>query len=176
MRVDLARILASFRQPLSPRQTVSIAVFFICALAFVSFFNRYKLSVNLSDSLPGKLYLVERGVLPKKGEYVEFRFEGHAYYNRGAHFVKRVAGVEGSLVKTSLLPDGRTVFTVDGEPVGVAKLYGRDGRRLVASKSREVEANQYYMAATHPDSFDSRYELFGTVKTDQIIGRAIEIF
>lgn len=176
MRMDMVSFFAAFHQPLTRKLKLIIASYFACIFAFVWFFNHYKLSINLSNSLPGNLYLVERGVLPRKGEYAEFIFAGEAVYNKGSHFLKRVAGVGGSQVQTRLLPDGRTDFIVDGIPVGTAKLYARDGRRLEASKSRVIESNHYYMEATNPDSFDSRYELFGTVKTDQIIGRAIEIF
>lgn len=176
MAINWERFVAVFHQPLSRNAKIGIAGFFLGMVGFVWFFNHYKLSVNLSESLPGKLYLVERGALPAKGEYAEFRFEGETYYIKGSHFLKRVAGVGGAVVNAVPLPDGRTEFFVDGASVGIAKLRARDGRALEASKSRIIEPGYYYMAATNPDSFDSRYELFGKVGADQIVGRAIELF
>jgi conjugal transfer pilin signal peptidase TrbI len=170
-----SRLRAAINQPTTRKQRVWLIGWIVLLSVLAMFFTRFHFAINLSPSLPGKLYLVERGTLPARGDLAEFRFDG-AVYTRGTRMVKRAAGVGGSLVDVAPLPDGRMELRVDGAMVGVAKRHASSGRPLTASKPRVLDADEYYMAATHPDSFDSRYVEFGAVKREQIIGRAIEVF
>lgn len=155
---------------------VSVAALLVASAGLWTFATKYKFALNLSESLKGKVFLVEKGVLPKPGEYAEFVFEGSGIYQPGTHFIKIAAATEGEFIETKRLPDGRMLFSIHGDPVGVAKLMSRTGEKLQPSNGGVVPPGSFYMAATHPDSFDSRYALFGAVTTRQIIGRAILLF
>ena len=75
------------------------ATSYLWLLVAISAFGRwFVLSINVSDSLPGTLFLVEKGILPAKGELVAFRYAGGGPYERDALFLKRLIGVQGSVV------------------------------------------------------------------------------
>lgn len=142
----------------------------------VGFFSKYKLSYNLSESLEGTIFLVERGVLPDRGEFAEFFYNGDGIYQRGTVFIKIAAGIGGDIVATQPIADQRTSVAVNGRFVGNAKPYSRTGIPLKPTHTHIIKNGHYYMAATHPDSFDSRYAVFGEVTDQQIIGRAVRLF
>ncbi|WP_374692603.1 S26 family signal peptidase, partial [Accumulibacter sp.] len=92
------------------------------AVAYLAFGRAYLIAFNLTNSLPGTLFLIERGTLPDRGELVAFRWQTNWPYPKGSLFVKRLTGVPGSVVSTK----GRDFF-VDGRPVGHAKERARTG-------------------------------------------------
>lgn len=127
----------------------------------------YMLTVNLTDSLPGHVFLIEKGRTPVLGELAAFRWEGSWPYPRGSIFVKILRGGPGSRVEVS-----ERNFYLDGQFVGTAKERARSGEFLEKGPSGVLPPGQYYVAADHPDSLDSRYRLTGWIRSDQIIGRA----
>jgi conjugal transfer pilin signal peptidase TrbI len=86
--------------------------------------------LNLTESLPGTLFLVEKNVMPARGELMAFRWEDNWPYPRGSLFLKRLIGLPGSLVTAT----GRAFF-VDGEPVGRAKERARTGEPWTLARS-----------------------------------------
>ncbi|MHB1428962.1 MAG: S26 family signal peptidase [Rhodocyclaceae bacterium] len=127
----------------------------------------YMLTVNLTDSLPGHVFLIEKGRTPVLGELAAFRWEGSWPYPRGSIFVKILRGGPGSRVEVS-----ERNFYLDGQFVGTAKERARSGEFLEKGPSGVLPPGHYYVAADHPDSLDSRYRLTGWIRPDQIIGRA----
>lgn len=133
-------------------------------------------SVNLSDSLPGRLYLIQKGVSPRLNDFAAFQYQGGGPYASGTRFLKLVKGVPGSQVTSVRNDFGFRDFYVDGTFVGQAKIRSRSGRSLQPGPTGEIPPHHYYMSAPHPDSLDSRYALVGWVDETSVIGRAIEIF
>ncbi|MBX3630286.1 MAG: S26 family signal peptidase [Nitrosomonas sp.] len=141
-------------------------------LAGIVIFGRYyMLTINVSDSLPGTFYLIEKGVMPDKGELAGFVYTNDWPHTAGTIFVKTIRGIPGSKVTI----DGRH-FNVDGIYAGHAKPFSKQGRSLEIGMIGIIPENHYYMSAPHPDSLDSRYALVGWVSKDRIIGRAIQLF
>ncbi|MFN3958185.1 MAG: S26 family signal peptidase [Tepidimonas ignava] len=136
----------------------------------------FYLSVNVSNSLPGKLFLVHKGAMPQLGDMAAFRHAGGGGYEAGALFLKRVVGVSGSIVTAKDAGAGFRDYFVDGRFVGRAKPVSRSGEPLKPGPDGAIPPGHYYMAADHPDSFDSRYAAVGWVAQRQIVGKAYRIF
>ena len=138
---------------------------------YLAFCRFYLVALNLTESLPGTIFLVEKGVMPHRGELVAFRWEANWPYPYGCTFVKKLVGLPGSVVSAQ----GREFF-VDGAPVGRAKELARSGEALEIGPRGEIPDGHYYVAGSHPDSLDSRYQLTGWVGRKQIVGKAHRIF
>lgn len=130
----------------------------------------FALGLNASASLPQGLFLIHRGELPSRGQYVAFRWQGEGPYPAGTTFVKILTGLPGDTV-TRIERD----FFVNGDFVGSAKTHARSGMPLDAGPTGVIPAGRYYVRAPHPDSLDSRYRLTGWIEPNQIIGRAYAV-
>lgn len=145
---------------------------FLAAAAGVFVFSRfYSLHFNVSESLPHRLYLVEReppayGSL-RRGDLVAWYWPGGLIYGKGARFLKIVGGLPGDRVEAT----GRC-FHVRGRFLGCAKTHSRQGLPLQANTPGVVPEGRYYLYAIHRDSLDSRYAAVGYVPHRLIIGRA----
>jgi conjugal transfer pilin signal peptidase TrbI len=146
-------------------------IYLLAALATMWFATHYTLGLNVTESLPGRLFLIERGEQPKRGDYVAFRWNGGGPYPSGSTFIKLLAGMPGDEV-TQLDGD----YYVNCYPVGRAKRLSRQGIALEPGPTGTLPQGFYYVRAPHPDSLDSRYALTGWVKEAQIIGRAHVLF
>ncbi len=138
---------------------------------YLGFCQTFMLALNLTESLPGRVFVIEKGAMPEVGELVAFRWEGDWPYPWGSIFVKKLIGLPGARVTTH----GRE-FLVDGRSVGLAKERATSGRPLSLGPVGLIPRDYYYVAGPHPDSLDSRYQLTGWVRRDQFIGRAYRIY
>jgi len=135
------------------------------------FHSHYALGLNATHSLPGTLYLIERGALPQRGEHVAFRWAGGGPYPAGVTFIKVLAGQPGDTVTRE-----DATFVVAGTALGQAKPTSRRGEPLDPGPTGALPEGRYFVFAPHPDSLDSRYALTGWIARKQIIGRARAIF
>lgn len=135
------------------------------------FHSHYALGLNATHSLPGTLYLIERGALPQRGEHVAFRWAGGGPYPAGVTFIKVLAGQPGDTVTRE-----DATFVVAGTALGQAKPTSRRGEPLEPGPTGALPEGRYFVFAPHPDSLDSRYALTGWIARKQIIGRARAIF
>ncbi len=131
----------------------------------------FAFGLNTSPSLPHRFFLIHKGELPQRGQFVAFRWPGGGPYPAGVTFVKVIAGMAGDAVTRA----GRDFF-VNGCHVGQAKAVSRQGVPLDLGPTGVLPAGRYYVRAPHPDSLDSRYRLTGWVEEEQIIGRAYALF
>ncbi len=146
-------------------------VYLLLALAAIAFQRHFTFGLNSSESLPNLVFLIHKGEMPARGQYLAFRWQGGGPYPAGTTFVKVVAGVPGDEVTCV----GRDFF-VNGDYAGTAKTRSRRGVHLDPGPTGELPAGRYYVRAPHPDSLDSRYALTGWVAAEQIIGRAYALF
>jgi conjugal transfer pilin signal peptidase TrbI len=164
----LDRLFNHFRQK---------ATIYLWALVAVAAFARYfTLTINISNSLPGTIFLVHKGSKPEKGDLTAFRYAGGGPYERGTLFLKQMVGIPGSTVVANDAGNGYRDYFVDGKPVGRAKPLSSAGMPLAPGPAGLIPEGRYYLAAPNPDSLDSRYALVGWVADDQIVGRAYRIF
>lgn len=138
---------------------------------YLAFTKIFMLTLNLTDSLPGTIFLIDKRTFPRLGEFVAFRWENDWPYPRGSIFVKRLTGIPGARVTAS---DRR--YFVDGREMGFAKEYSTTGVQLKSGPTGEIPKGHYFVSADHPDSLDSRYALTGWVADDQVLGQAMRLF
>ena len=152
------------------------AVPFLIGVVIAVVFSRYYgFAVNLSYSLPHRLYLIDKNktnlALFRDGDYVAFAWQG-GFYSIGTQMLKEVAGLPGDTVSRQ----GRDFF-VNGKPVGHAKEQSLDGMPLAANSFTGVIPDKFFwVKGEHRDSLDSRYQLSGLIHAGQIIGKAYPIF
>lgn len=140
-------------------------------VAYLAFTRSYMLAFNLTESLPGTLFLIDKGMFPGADELVAFRWEGNWPYPQGSIFVKQLVGLPGS----SVTAQGRE-YSVDGRVVGVAKERAKTGELLIPGPAGVIPAGHYFVSGRHPDSLDSRYQLTGWVRRDQVVGKAFRLY
>lgn len=145
----------------------------LTACAFYWAHHHYRIALNMSNSLPQTVYLIELGSQPARvGDFVAFEWQRSQFYRRDWTFIKQVAGVAGQHITVH----GRTVC-IDEHPVGYAKPYSSKGNVALEPIAAGVIPNGYiYVAAAHPDSLDSRYRITGLIADNRVIGRAYVIF
>ena len=143
------------------------------ALGSVAFSSHYRLALNVTESLPGHLYLIKRGdALPHdQGTLIAFRWTGDMPIPQGTTVVKQIAGVAGDTISHR----EHEVF-INGQCVSRLKTHSQSGEPLKPGPTGVINQNHYYVHAPHPDSLDSRYAKCGLVHASQIIGEAIELF
>ena len=148
------------------------AVAYLLAILSAALFHaHFCFGLNASRSVPHQFFLIHKGELPKRGQYVAFRWTGGGPYPAGVTFVKIIAGIAGDTVTCT-----DRDFFVNGVHVGKAKATSRQGVPLELGPTGVLPAGRYYVRAPHPDSLDSRYQLTGWISDTQIIGRAYALF
>lgn len=156
---------------LSKNLRISIAAI-IAVIAIAAIFQQhYCFGLNTSKSLPHTLYLIHKGAPIHRGDYVAFRWHGGGPYPAGVTFIKIAAGIPGDRV-TRIDRD----YFVNGSFVGTAKTTGKNGSTLVLMNEGILGTQEYYVSAPHLDSLDSRYQLTGWIRSNDLIGRAYAIF
>lgn len=148
----------------------------LAALSVALFTRFFILTVNISDSLPGKVFLVMKDVKPARGDFVAFYYSGGGVYPARSLFLKRLVGLPGDKVSSASAPNGTVEYFIDGHPVGQAKPTSKKGLVLQPGPTGVIPAGSYYVAGSHADSLDSRYKLVGWVQDAQIIGKSIRIW
>ncbi len=117
------------------------------------------LGINRSDSLDGNVYLILRGIVPKKGDIAAI--DGHSTpYSGSVPLLKRVVGFEGDPI---ILP--RHIQN-----------YSRKRQKLTATSETYVPKGHVFVLGDHARSFDSRYTEFGFPKAAHILGKAIRLW
>lgn len=85
--------------------------------------------------------------------------------------IKQIVGVNGMEIRVV----GSDIY-VDGVFVGKAKPYSKSGAKLAVITNKFIPENNYFVAAEHVDSYDSRYREFGLINEKNIIGVAIALW
>ena len=131
-----------------------------------------RIGINVTDSLPGWLFLVVKTERPRQGDFIAFYppADRRFYKWDGAVFVKVAAGTGGDRVTWI----GRTFF-INGRPMGTAKTQATTGEPLSTSAAGVIPAGHYFVWTPHPDSYDSRYSDIGWIAPDRVIGRAVPL-
>lgn len=135
----------------------------------------YRLALNESDSLPGTVFLVKTGVLPRcgptTGEHVQVQMRRDARWYSGMRLLKVAKGCPGDRIRI----ERRRVYINDwfaGDAVPALE----DGTPMAMVSAGVIPEGHYYLWASHPSSFDSRYAEFSLISDQQIIGTASRIF
>lgn len=153
------------------RQKVIYGLLFLVPIAcacFMSFVLGYRVLINTTNSLPHTFYVMN----PKKGgiqrgDYIAFTHDATSFV-----VVKKVLGVEGDRIHKNT----SGVSLSASEPTLCVKEKRSDGSPLTPIQSDEVAEKTVFVAGSHRDSFDSRYQEFGLVPLQQVRGRVWPLF
>ena len=125
--------------------------------------RRCTIAVNLTESLPQKLFVIHKGPFnPQLGMLAAFplpkRIADAHGYREGSVWVKRIAGLPGERITVN----GRKVF-VGGRPAGKAMKSGTLSGPLEPAAEGVIPAGQVFLAGESGNSLDSRYRSFGLI-------------
>jgi type-F conjugative transfer system protein TraW len=97
------------------------ALVYVAIAAIALWFHaHYGFGLNASPSLPHRLFLIHKGEMPSRGDFVAFRWAGGGPYPAGVTFIKVLAGMPGDEVTRDAQG-----FHLNGVPVGVPKPVSR---------------------------------------------------
>ena len=158
-----------FRQRLAKLITVS----FVLATMYIAISQWVFLSIKVTESIDGKLFLVIVDQAPKKGELVMFKAKKTLVDVIGmGQWTKFVCGVEGDVISHK----ERAVFINNvkvGDAVVRSKLFKKD---MEIIDDGVIPKGFFFVCGTHLKSFDSKYKLVGLVDEKTFVGRAIRLF
>lgn len=150
------------------------AILFSATVLMLSVSGSYGIGINISESLPGRVYLIKKGAKPAFG-LAAFTWTREKPFKKGLTLIKEIAGRPGDTIEVR----GRDIY-VNGRFISRAKERSLIGAPLpvlnTAGSPFTIPKGFYYMHAPHKDSLDSRYSLLGLVPERDIIGRAVELF
>lgn len=143
------------------------------AFGWVAFSSHYRLAVNVTESLPGHLYLIKQDAASSyaRGTLIAFRWAGDKPIPQGTTVVKEIAGITGDTISHR----EHQIF-INNQTISRLKTHSQSGEPLEPGPTGVISQNHYYVHAPHPDSLDSRYAKCGLIHASQIIGEAIELF
>jgi conjugal transfer pilin signal peptidase TrbI len=123
------------------------------------------LTLNKSSSLPYKAFLCVKTLQPGRGDFA--LIEGHptAYFGT-ITYVKEVSGLPGDQICIK-----ENYLKVASTPIGKLKATTKRGQELHPLEDRTIPQDYVFVRASHPDSFDSRYQEFGLVRKSHLTAR-----
>lgn len=153
------------------RQKIIYGLLFLVPIGLacvMSFVLGYRVLINTTHSLPHTFYVINpaKGEI-QRGDYIAFTHAASAYV-----VVKQVMGIEGDRIhkNTSGVSLSGSESTLD------VKEMRSDGSALTRIHADVVPEKTVFVAGSHPDSFDSRYQEFGLVPLQQVRGRVWPLF
>lgn len=170
-----------------------ILVSLIITLTLHIFSIHYSIAIGHDQCLKGKVWLIQKNVMPSKGDYIYFKGTHIPIYEK-KRLIKLVKGVNGDIVR--VIPDiGTMSIMINDMPIKF-KLRARvqliENNRVIAEypifekgiSGRELPfmlkygtttiKDGYFVVGTHPASYDSRY--WGILDKKDVLGRGILIF
>ena len=157
------------------REKKRIGLMLSVFLLVIVFSLRFSLGINLTESLPGTVFLIDQGdrhVI--RGKLYAFAWQG-SFIPQGITVIKALEGLPGDRVEHRPRKEGFTV-SINGCDLALAKPRSRLGASLHAGFTGTIPSGHYYAHAPHPDSLDSRYAETGLIDQTQIKGRAYRLF
>ena len=127
--------------------------------------------LNVSESLPQKVFLVKENEPFTRGEIVQFNHkedEG-GFFPNDSRMMKKVIGMPGDNVEFI-----GSEFYINGVKFGAAKDLSLTGKKLTKNTSKTLGDDEYFVFTPHPDSFDSRYIHMGYISKSQITGKVVK--
>ncbi len=155
-------------------------VWAVVTIALVGFCSRFSLALNLTESLPQRLFLIDRrDTSIVKDAYVAFRFPAttrpYGLIPEGLTAIKIIKGVAGDNV-THINSEGKTLLAINAKLLSPIKSVSRAGRSLIAASPGVIPEGFIFVYTPHPDSLDSRYAEPGLIELKRVIGRAYPLF
>jgi conjugal transfer pilin signal peptidase TrbI len=152
--------------------TINLIMFSFIAAAYTFIFASYfELAINLTDSLPQKVFIVHKRKMPSSYDQFFVYELPCAQRFKDKKFIKHVGGFAGDLVTEK---DNK--YYVNGKFIGLAKTSDMHGLPVEKQQTGIIPENHYFAYSNHKDSYDSRYKEVGFINADNVIGVAYAIF
>lgn len=146
-----------------------IAAVITAATTWFSHSYKLILVLNSDKCIPGSVFVVDtRQKHVNSGELVMFMSPQTDILPSGINIIKLVAGVEGDLVEIGRFSVTNKKHRFSAPIDNAANALNIDVQKLIGT--RTVENGGIFVLGTEPGSYDSRF--FGSIKTQQVIGRA----
>lgn len=148
----------------------------IIVVAIVTYLgNRFTIGIDPQRTvcLGYRIFIIDHhDQAPQQGKPFQFSAKHMApFFHDGTPIVKIMAGVPGDRI--TVREDG---VLINGQAAGngldLAEIIGKPATRFL--RDEFLGMNKYWFMGKTRDSFDSRY--WGTVDTDQIVGRAYPLW
>ncbi|MEE9451941.1 MAG: signal peptidase I, partial [Gammaproteobacteria bacterium] len=129
------------------------------------------IGINVTDSLPGKIFVIVKHSHVNKGDIIAFYPPDSHLHQAQDMLIKQIVGIPGDAVWQQ-----DSVYFINDEQVGFAFETTRKGLKLEPGPKGTIPEAHYFVATSHPYSFDSRYQEIGWINHNQIIGRVITLW
>ncbi len=137
--------------------------------SWVSYY--YSVSINLTESLKGLVYLVKKKTYPVKDQLIAFTISENPFYKKNMVFIKIVGGVAGDVVTRR----GNDYY-VNDQRIGSWLAKASSGQAMTKGPVGIIPPDHYFVYTPHLRSFDSRYGRIGWVHRLKVVGTAVELF
>ncbi|MGV0005371.1 MAG: S26 family signal peptidase [Candidatus Porifericomitaceae bacterium WSBS_2022_MAG_OTU9] len=135
--------------------------------------RKWQFLLNLSDSLPQRLYLLHRtATMPQRGQLVAFIAPVNPLYPQGSLFLKQVVGMPGDVVGISEDADGHHYWMVSGRKLGLLQATSSNGIALRPGPVGTIPSGQMAVWTEHANGYDSRYADIGWIDVATVVGVA----
>lgn len=151
-----------------------VALCLVIAGTLLWYGDRYQIALNITNSLPGTLYVVDisdPNYQPKLGDIVAFKAPPGGLYGDHAQFLKIIKGQAGDIVTWH-----QRTFFINDEVLGVRAERSSGGEPLGQGFEGKIPSNKYFVWTPHEGSYDSRYSDIGLIDRRSIIGPARLLF
>ncbi len=128
-------------------------------------------AINLTQSLPYKLFLISLNAKPQVGDYILFKAPPDSQLPTQTNLIKKILAGKGDRITVK----GQD-FYINDKWIATGKTHSLQGVPLIAGPTGILGENQYYVGTKHPDSFDSRYARMGWITEESIIGVAYPLW
>ena len=122
--------------------------------------------INITNSLPYYIFTASPITTVERGSFISF---SHPLSDRD--LIKQVVGLPGD----TIVIENQHVF-VNEQDYGYIQYTSPSGISFYPINEGVIPEGYYFVHATHPLSFDSRYEKFGLVAKEQVKEKVCPIF
>lgn len=157
-----------------------VLIFILIEILMFSF--GCKISVNISPSLPYKVFFVNKSKNKinniKNGDFIQFINKDAKYYN-GVKITKQVLAKSGDNLVINLFDEinnniqGTIIYK---DKTLNVKYKTSKGTRVYINDISTLPKDKYFVVGYDENSFDSRYKEFGLIDKKEVIGVAKPLF
>ncbi len=151
----------------------SNTLYYLFGLLFITILSHlyFGFSVNLTNSLPYKIFIINKLSAPSVGNYICFKAPLESGFPENTILTKKILAGPGDVVSKKGLN-----FYINDQWVSKAKSYSWEGEELVLGPEGVLKEGEYYVGGFNADSMDSRYQVIGWINREQIIAVSYPIF
>lgn len=156
---------------MSKKRKIGLITIIILIILALMRDGRHLLTINMSDSLPRGIYLLQPKNRLQKGDIVLIELKNNERTKR-IKLLKKITAVAGDVVE---IRDNELYINNISTKRKLEK-YDSEGNLLVSQLKNKtiLKNNEYFLEGTHTKSYDSKY--FGVVKDEFILYKAKKIF